>query len=133
MTSPITLVSNIDKQTPVFPSEYLDGYSPRDIIGVRLQDYPSVNPLTISRNVEDCRGYVYQGSPFPGSDLLINANPALNGVPPATQLDGVILVPPESLMIGICCTSLQQEGFDFRIFDKSTQKDYFYGDFNGIR
>lgn len=115
---------------PTLLTSYLDALAPRDVLEGEVFEYPPVDALSISRNIIDCRGYSYQGVPFPGNALLVNpSNPALNGIAPKVQVDGTINVPRGSVLVKITCTSLQPEGFDFRFFDKSLQSDLIYGEF----
>ena len=116
--------------SPVLLSSWLDGMPPRDALFNLMIDYPGSDGLTVARNVIDCRGYIYQETPFPGSSILINTtNSAMNGIPPLKQVDGTINVAPGSMLVSLACTSLQPEGFDYRIFDQATLMDFHYGEF----
>lgn len=121
----------VDKLTGdyVSLSENLDMLYPRDAQAAELRIYPDIDPLTVSRNIVDSRGYTYLGVPFPSSSILVNANPSIAGIAPNAQIDGVITVPEGSLLISIVCTSLQPSGFQVRLYDKQIEQDIFYGEF----
>ena len=111
-------------------TSWFDRISPLDMRAIAASDYPEMDQYQIARNLIDCRGYCYTGTPFPTIDFLVNqANPALNGLAPKASVEGSVNVPEGSILTKITCTSLQPEGFSFRIFDKPTEKDLFYSEF----
>lgn len=127
-TNPITIIQSNGE--PANLTEWFDRISPLDMRSIEMRDYPTIDQYQIARNLIDCRGYCYAASPFPTTDFLINqTNPALNGIAPKASVEGSINIPEGSILVKITCTSLQPEGFSFRIYDKPTEKDLFYGEF----
>ena len=129
MAAALTLVDSEGK--PVVLSEALDRYSPRDIWAGELANYyPGSDWFAVARTVTECRGYYYQGVPFPSRDKLLGSgNPATYGLPPNQQTDGTLNVQPGALLVSITATSLASDGFQFRVFDKSTLWELVYGEF----
>ena len=128
MPNPITIVEKNGDLANL--TSWFDRISPLDMRAIAASDYPEMDQYQIARNLIDCRGYCYTGTPFPTIDFLVNqANPALNGLAPKASVEGSVNVPEGSILTKITCTSLQPEGFSFRIFDKPTEKDLFYSEF----
>lgn len=125
---PITLINKSGDIANL--TNWFDRISPLDMRSIEMNQYPTSDQYLIARNIIDCRGYCYTGTPFPTVDMLINqANPSLNGLAPKASVEGSVNVPEGSILTKITCTSLQPEGFSFRIFDKPTEQDLFYSEF----
>lgn len=128
--TPITIVER--NGNPASLTSWFDKISPLDmrVTAFDMEDYSRSNQYQIARNIIDCRGYCYTGTPFPTADFLVNqANPSLNGIAPQASVEGSVNIPEGSILTKITCSSLQPEGFSFRIYDKPTDKDLFYSEF----
>ena len=113
--TPITIVDS--DGSPSNLTSWFDRISPLDMRSIEMREYPVIDQYEIARNIIDCRGYCYTGTPFPPATMLINqSTPSLNGIAPKASVEGSVNVPQGSILTKITCSSLQPEGFSFRIF-----------------